>query len=99
MSFARESLRVFAGVIVWALHFTAIYAFTSLACTRGMPDAVAWGIGGATLAAVAACGWILRAALRRTPAFDAWLTAGIAAMALLAIVWEALPVLMVTPCA
>jgi hypothetical protein len=33
---------------------------------------------------------------RRT--FEAWLMAALAAMALLAILWEALPVLMVPPC-
>lgn len=98
MSFAATALRLSAGVLVWALHFAAIYGFTALACARQLPAPVPWAVALATLAAAAGCLLILRQELAR-PGFEAWLAAGLAALALLAIVWEALPVLMVPPCA
>ena len=42
--------------------------------------------------AVVVAGW------RRRAQFESWMTAGIAALALVAILWEALPVLIVPIC-
>lgn len=99
MSFVRASLRLFAGVIVWALHFAVIYGFTGLACARGMAAAVPWAIGAATVAAGAACLLIVGREMDNRQSFTASISAGLAGFALVAIVWEALPVLMVRPCA
>lgn len=97
MSFVSTALRVAAGPIVWALHFAAIYGFAGVACARSLPAAVPWAVGVATLLAGAACLLILHRELRRTP-FTSWLAAGLAAFALLAVLWEAAPGLVVPPC-
>ena len=86
-------------VIVWAAHFVAIYGFTGLACERGFGETVPWAIGGATLAAAAAAVALLLRGLRDRGDFEHALSAGLAAFALLAILWEALSVVMVAPCA
>lgn len=99
MTFAAASLRLAFPVIVWGLHFGAVYALTALACARAAPQTVPWTIGAATLAAAAALiVTILRGWPRRSD-FTTWLTGALAAAALVAIVWEALPVLLVPPCA
>jgi hypothetical protein len=68
--------------------------------------AVSAAIGIATVAAVAAAWLVMRAALRKRPrapdetaAFVYWVSAAASALALLAIVWQALPVLLVPVCA
>lgn len=99
MSFAAASLRMFAGPIVWALHFTVIYGFTGIACARGLAGTVPWGVGLATLAAGSVCLLIVVRELRGEQGFRSWMTAGLAGFALLAILWETLPVLVVAPCA
>ncbi len=98
MSFAATSLRISAGIIVWILHFVAIYGFTALACARGAPQPVPWVIAGATIAGIAACLVIVAKEFARRERFESWLAAGVAAFALLAILWEALTVFMVPIC-
>ncbi|CAI08698.1 hypothetical protein [Aromatoleum aromaticum] len=98
MNFVATSLRLSAGVIVWALHFSVIYGLTALACARGAPQAVPWVIGIATVVASGACVAIIARELGRGAGFEPWLTAGLTVLALLAILWETLPVLMVPPC-
>jgi hypothetical protein len=95
----RRALWLAAAVIVWAAHFLAIYGFTGLACERGFGHAVPWAVGGATLVAAAAVVAILLRGLRGIGDFEHALSAGLAAFALLAILWEGLAVLMVAPCA
>jgi hypothetical protein len=93
------------AVLVWAAHFTTLYAFTALACARRFAasqwlgvSVVGWIAVIATLLALAANVAIAVHALRiRGPI--AWLGTGVAALAALGIVWVALPILMVTPCA
>lgn len=93
-------LTIPAGVIVWALHFMVIYGFTALACARGLPlSAVPWVVALATLAAAAVCIRIVLAGLRASERFESWMSAALAGLALLAIVLEALPALMVPICA
>jgi hypothetical protein len=87
-----------AGVAIWALHFTALYGITTLACARGMPGVVPWAIGGATaVAAALALGVVARSFPRRAD-FIHWMAATVAALALIAIVWEALPALWLSAC-
>lgn len=99
MSFALTSLRMSAGVIVWSLHFATIYGLTALACARGVPRPVPWIVFVATLAAGAACVGVIVRERRRQNGFESWLTLGLTAAALLAIVWEALAAAVVPPCA
>lgn len=98
MSFVPTTLRMSAGVIVWALHFAAIYGLTALACARGAPSLVPWVIGAATAGAGLACVAIMAFALGRRAQFESWIAVGVAALALVAIVWEAFPMLVMTPC-
>jgi hypothetical protein len=87
-----------SGVMVWALHFTAIYGITALACARGWHGLVAPSVWSSTaLAAAASLALIVFGASRRAR-FEYWMTAGIAALALVGIVWEALVVLLVPAC-
>ena len=99
MSSAAASLRIGFPVIVWGLHFGTVYALTALACARAAPQMVPWTIGIATLvAALLLVVTILRQWPQRSD-FNAWLTGALAAAALVAVAWEALPVLLVPPCA
>jgi hypothetical protein len=98
MTFTRAALWMSSGVMVWALHFTAVYGLTALACARGWNWLVAPSIGVATLVAVIALAPILAVAARRRAQFEYWLTAWIAAFGLVGIVWGALTVLLVPIC-
>lgn len=98
MTFARTALRIAVGPIAWAAHFLAIYGFTAVACARGFGHWTPAAIGVATLLAGAACTWAIVAGMRHREAFERWLSAMLAAAALVAIVWEALPVFLVKPC-
>ena len=98
MSFPLTALRISAGVIVWTLHFAAIYGVTGLACARGWTSIIAPSIGAATALAAAACIAIIVGGWRRRAEFESWLSASVAALALVAIVSESIPVLSVPPC-
>jgi hypothetical protein len=95
--FAATALGMSAGIVVWAAHFAAIYGVTAVACARGLPQLVAPAVGWATCAAVAALVVILVRGYRRRHVFEQWLGASLAALALVAVVWEAMPVLVVVP--
>jgi hypothetical protein len=98
MSFPLATLRMVSGLMIWAAHFSVIYGFTGLACARGLAGAVPWVIALATLAAVAACLLMAVQEIGQRQGFVSWMTAGSAGVALLAILWQALPVLLVPPC-
>jgi hypothetical protein len=93
-----EFLGMSAGAIVWAAHFMALYAFTALACARGFPGAIPWFAGAATLVALVAAGVIVARAFPRRAGFAPWMTASIAGVAIVAIVFEAIAVAIVPPC-
>ena len=99
MTFARSALLLFAGPLLWAAHFAAIYGFTGLACARTWTGAVPWAVACLTFAAALACAFVIAVGLRRRDVFEAWLGAMLAAAALVAILWEALPALLVPACA
>jgi hypothetical protein len=86
-------LRMSSGVIVWALHFTAIYGFTALACARGFGASAPWVVGALTLLAAAAAIGIIVTHL--SSEFSRWISAAVAGAALIAIVWEGLTAFMV----
>ncbi len=65
-SFLAVLLSMLAGAIIWAVHFTVFYGFTSVACARGtgigaVPYVVALATGIACLAAAAIAALALRA--------------------------------------
>lgn len=98
MGFVEATLRMSAGVIVWSLHFLAIYGVTGLACARGAPDVVAHAVALATALACLALVPLIVQGYRRRGAFEHWMSATVAAFALVAVVYEALPVLLVPSC-
>lgn len=98
MRLATAMLGMSAPIAVWAIHFTALYGFTTLACARGFPDAVATVIAIATLVGVAACVGLIAIGWRRRQVFEAWLMAALAGIALLAMIWEAASIWVVPPC-
>lgn len=98
------------GPLVWAVHFLAIYGMTALACARDFAAGaivVAGFIGSVTLLAAAVLGVTIWLAIRgrrsltltATSEFTHWLAAGINSLALLAVLWEAMPILLVPICA
>ncbi|MGH8718626.1 MAG: hypothetical protein ACREV0_06740 [Burkholderiales bacterium] len=98
MTFARATFTMFASLLIWAAHFLIIYLTTGIACARASPnDFVPWVIGGVTLLAVLALVMVMRTARAAEP-FAAWIGVSLAALAMIAIVWESLPVLIVPIC-
>jgi len=92
------ALRMSAGVIVWAVHFGALYGFTALACARGFAGAVPWVTGAASFVAVLAMLFIMARNLPRRGEFESWMAFSIAALALVGIVFETVPVYVVRTC-
>jgi hypothetical protein len=108
-----------AGLIVWAVHFGAIYAITAYACARGLQATRVLGLGlipagvlGATALALVAAGIVLATTARRLRSAGAagtgreeharfllWFTAGTTLLAMIAILYEGVPTLMVPACA
>jgi hypothetical protein len=87
-----------SGVMVWALHFSAIYGITGLACARGWAGVVVPSVAVSTLLAVLAMVPILAVGVSRRGQFEYWLTACIAGLALVGIVWEAVTIFLVPAC-
>ena len=52
MGFVATTLRMTAGIIVWAVHFAAIYGYAALACARGFAVPVPAVVGIATILAL-----------------------------------------------
>lgn len=104
--FTYATLRISSGVLIWAVHFTAIYGFTALACALGWSSlrwlgvgVLPWTIGAATLAAVAALTAVIASALRTgTAEFIEWMMAALAGLALVAVLFEGVAVWMVPRC-
>jgi hypothetical protein len=87
-----------SGVMVWALHFAAVYGITGLACARGWHSLVMPSIAVATAIAAIASLSIIAASLRRRTQFEYWMSASIAGLGLVAIVWETIPVFLLPIC-
>jgi hypothetical protein len=93
-----RALWIASGAIVWAAHFLAIYGFAGVACAHGYGWEVPWAVGVMTVVAASLAALVLRRGWRRRGEFEHALSAGLAAFALLAILFEGLAVLWVTPC-
>jgi hypothetical protein len=97
LRFWPTALWMSSGVIVWALHFAAVYGYTALACARGL-GGTSWVVGGATLLAALTAIVIIARNLDRE--FTRWISAAVAGAALIAITWEGVtPLLVRNPCA
>jgi hypothetical protein len=89
-------LRMSAGAIVWAIHFGVIYGLTAAACARNFAPLVPWIVG--ISGAVAAAALLILMTLPGDPAFERWLTVGVAAAALIAVFWESIGAFVVPLC-
>lgn len=96
--FAAAALRMGAAAVVWGLHFGAVYGGTALACARGVPQAAPVVVAIATVCAMVALLWVVRAGWRERAAFEPLFSASLAGFALLAVLWEAAPALWVPAC-
>lgn len=106
--FTHDILLLFAGPLVWAIHFVAIYALHGIACARPVAAAgpgatvVAWALAALGLASLV----LLGAWLRRTPRsetaesrrFVRWMSLALGVLASLAIAWETMALLFVQAC-
>jgi hypothetical protein len=92
-------IRMSCGAIVWAAHFMAIYGITALACARGSPSLVPWAVAIATIVAVGLLFFLIWVSFKDIGAFGNWVSVAVAGVALLAIVWETVPVLLLPACA
>ena len=97
-NFVTTTVRMFSGVLVWAAHFLLIYGFTALACARDFAAAVPWGIAIATVAALMILLVVMRGAIRTAPEFVEWMTISVGAIAIVAMVFESLPMIWVPIC-
>ena len=89
-------------IAVWAAHFAIIYGFTTLACARDAPQALPWIVALPSAFALAALAIIAIPAGRRALRFAQladFLAAGLGALAAVAVLWEASPLLFVQSCA
>ncbi|MGY6215536.1 hypothetical protein ACW73L_10280 [Methylolobus aquaticus] len=114
-AFIRTAVRILSGVLIWGGHFLFIYATTAVVCARGWDAERWLGvslltgvIGAATVAAGVIAGWMIARAVRSarhqrvsdgSAHFVDWITAALCALALVAIAWETLPLLLLTNCA
>jgi hypothetical protein len=94
-----RALWMSSGAIVWALHFGALYGFAALACARGFGGAVPWVSLATTLAALGAIAVIAVRHVPRRGEFTAWLALSAAGLALVAVVYETIPIFIVPVCA
>lgn len=111
LRFAPAFLRLFSGPLVWAAHFAVIYGFTGYACARRLHAAgwlgigvIGWVVIAATLAAAAAVFALSvwtggRAPPQDSASFSRWTGAALGLLSMVAIVWEAMPILLVPACA
>jgi hypothetical protein len=110
-SFLAVLLSMLAGAVIWAIHFTIVYGFTSVACARGLgTDLVPLTIFVATGVAALAAAVVMVSSLRPVASgapdsdqasvadFIRWVTAAIAGLALVVIVLEGLTAALVPPC-
>ena len=98
-SVAGSTVGIVLGIAIWALHFGAIYAISALACARSSPGVIAWATGAVTIVAIGAALAIVVRAYPARARFSAWMSMSIAALALIAIVYEAFALLLVPACA
>ena len=103
--------RLWVAPIVWAVHFLGIYAMAALACARQgsagayTTAAVPWLVSAATLVASGILVWVFIGARRAgrnaestSRRFVEWLAAALAALVLVAVIWETLALVWVPVC-
>lgn len=93
-----SALWIAAGVALWTLHFAVMYATVTWACAHGEPDWATGGVIGVSIAAIAGAGALIVHGYRRRATFNGWMSAGVAALAGVAIVYEVLGAVFLPVC-
>ena len=108
--FDRAFLRLFAGPLVWAVHFLGVYGVVGIICARQLHGVafsglgiVSWVVAAATAVSIAAVVLLtLRDARRQlphdNPSFTRWTSAALGLLSIVAIAWEAMAILLVPAC-
>ena len=107
--FTHDFLLLFAAPLIWGLHFVGIYGFTGVLCARPGANASWLGLSVATwvlvaaglaaAAAIIACMAVApRDAARENRRFVGRVGRGLGGLALVAIAWETMAVLLVPGC-
>jgi uncharacterized membrane protein YhaH (DUF805 family) len=103
--FLGEVLFALSGLLVWAAHFVIVYGATALLCARGAEGSAPLIMASATFLAVAALVALLALGERRRRGIDGSgrrLLAALAmfgsAIAIVAVVWEAVAGAALSPC-
>jgi hypothetical protein len=103
----RRLLRAILPLLVWLLHFAFCYGLAAAQCTPAMmreggPDRILLGL--ATVVALAICVWLTwrrRGVLRHPDSAGllAWAGFLFAALSLVAVAWNSVPIMLVAGCA
>lgn len=94
-----DLLLIFAGPVIWFAHFSFIYGAQTLSCLG--PDAdtrLLWAYAIATLVALAALGFLATTNMRHT-GFLPRAGLALALLAIPAVIWTAIPALLLPACA
>lgn len=100
----RTALGLSAGFLIWAAHFTLIYALTAVTCSRGYigVGTLRTSLFAATVVALILTFAVLPRALKprsgRTLSFLGETGALVAGLAMIGILWNAVPVLFLPVC-
>lgn len=113
--FTPTAFLIWSGLLIWAADFLLIYIIQAIVCAKGYADASVLGLGAipattllCTLAALTATFLITLRCVRQVRAgpsdqrvrFTSFVTAAAGGLALVAIIWTALPgLLLQTGCA
>ena len=104
--FFGRATRASLPFLIWAAHFGFAYIVAASQCTPGAFRAAGpnpWLLGGATLLSMAACAWVGALACKRlrqgSEEFVDYVAAASAVLAVVAVAWTGIPVLLVTGCA
>ncbi|SEN11574.1 hypothetical protein SAMN05428959_101261 [Duganella sp. CF517] len=98
----RKMTLTVAPLLVWAAHFFFCYAWTAAACQRNGDPALVLGV--VSVLAVSAAALLLAHSLRRLcrapqpVPLIVWVHFASAALALTAVVWTCVPILMLARC-
>ncbi|HEX7113546.1 MAG TPA: hypothetical protein VF193_00290 [Steroidobacter sp.] len=111
--FTSTTLLMMGGLLIWGADFLIVYTFAAIACARQFADLELAGLGivpaftvAVSAIACVASASIGRAALRRLRAgnpeqprsFIDFLALAVSVLAIIAIVWNALPALLIEAC-
>jgi hypothetical protein len=108
--FTHNFLLLFAGPLIWAMHFLAIYGFTGIICARPSVYAswfgigiVTWGIIAAGIVAIVMIAAVYlvvkpRDAAPDNHAFIRWMSVTLSLLSVVAIIWETLTVFLIPAC-